>query len=61
MIEEKITGKQRVLNHKARHPNDKNERNPNQGVVYAMVKEIKEEEPPVECLTPVDNFLLSSV
>ena len=25
----KITGKQRVLNHKERHPNDKNERNLN--------------------------------
>ena len=50
MIEEKITGKQRVLNHKERHPNDKNERNLNQGVVYAMVKEIKEEEPSMDAV-----------
>tara|TARA_Y100001951_G_scaffold104223_1_gene115205 strand:- start:594 stop:884 length:291 start_codon:yes stop_codon:yes gene_type:complete len=46
----KITGKQRVLNHKERHPNDNNERNPDKGVAYAMVKETKEKEPSMNAI-----------
>ena len=42
--------KDRILNHKERHPNDKNERNPNKGVVYSMVKETEEKEPSMDAI-----------
>lgn len=38
-MEEKITGRQRVLNHKVRHPNDKNFRDPEMGTTWKKVQE----------------------
>ena len=46
----RITMKEATLNHKERHPNDKNERNPNKGVQYKMVEESDETEPSMDAI-----------
>lgn len=41
-IEDEITGIQRRLNHKERHPNDKNLRKPDKGITWKMVEKLDE-------------------
>lgn len=46
----RITMKEKILNHKERHPNDKNIRNPDKGVRYEFVKESDETEPSMDAI-----------
>jgi len=49
-IEDKITGIQRRLNHKAQHPNDKNLRKSDKGVTWKMADKLDEETEQVDAI-----------
>jgi|TARA_R110000824_G_scaffold283693_4_gene472062 hypothetical protein len=46
----KLTQKQRILNHKERHPNDNNERDFNKGVHYGDIEEESTSEPTMDAI-----------